>query len=81
MKDRIFIDSYAVTRVFKSMHLKKVTGPDNMSTFLLKKFAEELTPAWHQLFQLSTDKRTIPLDLKKVHDNSSPEKSMSSGGQ
>ena len=53
VKDRIFIDPYAVTKVFKSMHLKKATGPDNMSSFLLKTFAEELTLTWHQLFQLS----------------------------
>lgn len=31
-----------------------------MSAFLLKTFAEELTPAWHQLFQLSVDTHTVP---------------------
>lgn len=65
VKDRIFIDPHAVTKVFKSMYLKKATGPDNMSTFLLKTFAEELTPVWHQLFQLSIDKHVVPEIWKK----------------
>ncbi len=65
VKDRILIDPLAVTKVFKSMHLKKVTGPDNISTFLLKTFAEELTPAWHQLFQLSINTQVVPEIWKK----------------
>lgn len=36
-----------------------------MSTFLLKTFAEELTPAWQQLFQLSIDTQTVPEIWKK----------------
>lgn len=49
---RIWIDPQSVTQVFKSRHTNKAAGPDNISVFLLKTFAEELTPVWHQLFQL-----------------------------
>ena len=62
--DRIIIDPGSVTKVFKSMNTNKATGPDGMGAFLLKTCAEELTPAWHRLFQVSIDTHTVP-DLWK----------------
>lgn len=62
---RILIHSEDVTRVLKTQCSSKATGPDDMSCFLLKTFAEELTPAWQRLFQLSIDTYTIPELWKK----------------
>ena len=42
--DRIIIDPGSVTKVFKTMHTNKATGPDGMCAFLLKTCADELTP-------------------------------------
>jgi len=39
-------------------------GSDGMSCFLIKTFAEELTPAWHSLFQISFDLHRV-LELWK----------------
>lgn len=50
LNNRVLIDSYGVTKTFKSMHVSN--RAKNMSTFLLKTFADELTEAWQQLFQL-----------------------------
>lgn len=36
-----------------------------MTTVLLKTFAEELTPAWHSLLQLSVDLHIVPELWKK----------------
>ena len=47
------------------MQTNKATGPDGMCAFLLKTCAEELTPAWHRLFQLSLDTCTVPEIWKK----------------
>lgn len=63
--DRILIDSQTVIKNFKAIKTSKATGPDNMSAFLLKTFAEELSPAWHKLFQLSIDTQTVPVLWKK----------------
>lgn len=63
--DRILIDAQTVTKIFRTMRTNKATGPDNMSAFLLKTFAEELTPAWHKLFQLSVDTSTVPVRWKQ----------------
>ena len=49
------VDPEVITRVFKITCFNKATGPDGMSAFLIKPFAEELPPAWHPLFQLSID--------------------------
>lgn len=54
-----------VTKVFKSLCSSKAMGPDGITCFLLKTFAEELTPAWHRLFQLSVDTHTVPKLWKK----------------
>ncbi len=63
--DRILIEPHAVTKVFKTIHTNKATGPDNMSVFVLRTFAEELPPAWHKLFQFSIDTHTVPVLWKK----------------
>ena len=64
-RDRIVLEPHTVTKVFKSIQSNKATGPDNMSAFLLKTFAEELSPVWHKLYQLSIDTHTVPNLWKK----------------
>lgn len=53
IKHRIVTEPRDVINVFKKLHIKKASGPDGISTLLLKTFAEELTPAWSPLFQRS----------------------------
>ncbi len=36
-----------------------------MSVFVLRTFAEELSPAWHKLFQFSIDTHTVPVLWEK----------------
>lgn len=56
---------HSVNKVFESMNVKKAEGPDNLSAFFLKTFADELSPVWHLLFQLPIDTHTVPELLKK----------------
>lgn len=44
VQNRIWMDQQSATLVFKSILTNKATGSDNMSAFLLKTFAEEVTP-------------------------------------
>lgn len=37
---RIMFDPHSVNRLFESMNVKKVEGPDNLSAFFLKTFAD-----------------------------------------
>lgn len=60
IQDRIVIDTSALVKVFKKSHTKKASGLDSISALLLKTFADELTPVWSHLFQLSVDTGTIP---------------------
>ena len=64
-RDRIVLELHFVTKIFKGIQTNKVTGPDNLSAFFLKNFADELSPVWHKLFQLSIDTFTVPNLWKK----------------
>lgn len=57
---RIEIQLETVVKTFKCIYTKKATGPDGLSAFILKSFADELSPAWQKLFQLSVDSYSIP---------------------
>lgn len=63
--DKLQIEPNVVTRAFKGMRTKKAIGPDGISAFLLKMFVEELTLAWHPLFQLAVDIHMVALLWKK----------------
>ena len=65
-KHKIVIEPRDVANVFKTLNIKKASGPDCISALLLKSFAEELTPAWSPLFQLSVDSGCIPDIWKKA---------------
>ncbi|KAF7644165.1 hypothetical protein LDENG_00226570 [Lucifuga dentata] len=60
------MDVPTVSKVFGKLHTRKATGPDGISAFLLKTFAEELSPAWCPLYQLSIDLGSIPTIWKRA---------------
>ena len=72
--DRLEIDVDVVTIVFQHVCCRKATGPDGISAFLLKTFAEELAPAWCPIFQLSVDSQWVSILWKTSHINSVPNK-------
>ncbi len=43
LQDKIIFQSSTAARVFKSVHIKKASGPDGISPYL-KTFADELSP-------------------------------------
>lgn len=63
--ERILIDLDFVIKVFKRLPSNKATGPDGLSAFLLRTCADELSPVWQALFQLSVDQHTVPKIWKK----------------
>ncbi|KAK0141045.1 RNA-directed DNA polymerase from mobile element jockey [Merluccius polli] len=63
--DIIEIDLETVIKTFKTIQTKKATGPDGLSAFILKSFAQELSPVWVKLFQFSMDTYTVPRLWKK----------------
>lgn len=44
----MLIDPCTVAKDFKTIDIKKARGPDGMSAFLLRRFAEEVTSAMAQ---------------------------------
>lgn len=64
--DRIYFDHVTVNKVFKQVSVNKATGPDDISLFLLKTFADELTQAWRPIFQRSVDTHTVPSLWKRA---------------
>ena len=70
--DRLEIDVDGVTKVFQHVCSRKATGPDGIPAFLLKTFAEELTPAWCPIFQLSVDSHRVPILWKTSYITSVP---------
>ena len=72
--DRLEIDVDVVTNVFPNVCNRKATGPDGISAFLLKTFAEELAPAWCPIFQLSVDSHRVPILWKTSDINPVPKK-------
>lgn len=54
-----------VVKVFKGLDIKKATWPDGLSASILKTFAEELAPAWVDIFQRSINLHIIPAIWKK----------------
>ncbi len=79
ISDRILIEPHAVTTVFKTIHTSKATGPDNMSRFVLRTFAEELSPAWYKSFQFPIDTHVLVL-WKKICYHPGTQKGVPSGG-
>ena len=68
------IDIDVVTKVFQHVCSRKANGPDGISAFLLKTFAEELEPAWCPIFQLSFDSHRVPILRKTSYITPVPKK-------
>lgn len=69
------VDPFKIKALFNQVCKRKSTGPDGISTFLLKMFAEELTPAWCPIFQTSIDLLKVPAIWKKATIIPIPKKS------
>ena len=72
--DRLEIDVDVVTKVFQHVCSRKATGPDGISVFLLKTFAEELALAWCPILQLSVDSNRVPILWKTTYITPVPKK-------
>ena len=72
--DRLEIYVDVVTKAFQHVYSRKATGPDGISAFLLKTFAEELAPAWCPIFQLSVDSHRVPIVWKTSYITPVPKK-------
>ena len=74
------ITTQGVAKLLKDLDIHKATGPDNISTHLLKELNLELAPGLALIFQASLHQCRLPLDLKianvvpiyKKGDHSSP---------
>ena len=72
--DSLEIDVDVVTKVFQHVCSRKATGPDVISAFLLKTFAEELAPAWCPIFQFSVDSHRVLILWKTSYITPVPKK-------
>ncbi len=71
--DRIDLTVEQVRSTFQQLNQRKATGPDNLSAFILNKFADELAPVWQPIFQMSLDTHVIP-DMWKTSNVIPPPK-------
>lgn len=51
---RIDISVKQVRNIFKRLNQRKARGPDNLSAYMLKTFADELAPAWQHIYKCSS---------------------------
>ena len=68
--DRLEIYVDVVTKVFQYICSRKATGPDGISAFVLKTFAEELAPAWCPIFH----NHSVPILWKTSYITPVPKK-------
>lgn len=58
----IIINQEGVAKLLRDLHPKKASGPDNITTALLKNCADTLAPALTLIFQKSLDSGDLPKD-------------------
>ena len=64
---RITVTLAGVAKLLSSLNPKKAIGPDQVPTFLLKDYAEELAPILQVIFQQSLDTGMVPADWKRAN--------------
>ena len=64
---KINIRSRGVDKLLKNLNPHKATGPDGISSRLLKELHEELAPALAYIFQMSADSGQVPNDWRTAH--------------
>ena len=63
----IVVGQNGVEKLLKNLNAHKATGPDSISTRLLKELATELAPALTFIFQTSLDSGIVPHDWRMAH--------------
>ena len=64
--DKIIVTENGVAKLLKNLKIHKASGPDGLSTRLLKELANELAPIFTALFQTSLSEGTLPSEWKKA---------------
>lgn len=64
MKD---ISVEQVRNIFIRLNQRKATGPDNLSAYMMKTFADELAPVWQPTYKCSLNVGSIPLMWRTSH--------------
>ena len=60
------VQEHEVRKLFKQQSSRKAAGPDNVSTSALKHCANELTPAFTDLFNTSLHQHTVSVYFEAV---------------
>ncbi len=63
----IHITTEGVCKLLRKLNPKKATGPDMISTRILRDFADVLAPALTKIFQQSMDTGVVPKDWKQAN--------------
>ena len=64
--EKLLIDANQINYYFKHICPRKSAGPDGISAYILKNFADELTPVWLPIFQQSLDTGIVPSLWKRA---------------
>ena len=65
--DSILFNAKGVHKQLSRLNSRKATGPDNISTAILRLAADELAPVLTRLYQFSHDQGTVPQDWRDAH--------------
>ena len=65
--DNIVFNTRGVHKQLSQLNTRKATGPDNISTAILRLAADELAPVLTKLYQFSHDQGTVPQDWRDAH--------------
>ena len=65
--DSILFNAKGVHKQLSQLNSRKATGPDNISTAILRLAADELAPVLTRLYQFSHDQGTVPEDWRDAH--------------
>ena len=65
--DSILFSTKGVHKQLSQLNSRKATGPDNISTAILRLAADELAPVLTRLYPFSHDQGTVPQDWRDAH--------------
>ena len=65
--DNIVFNTRGVHKQLSQLNTRKATGPDNISTAILRLAAVELAPVLTKLYQFSHDQGTVPQDWRDAY--------------
>ena len=65
--DSILFNTKGVHKQLSQLNSRKATGPDNISTAILRMAADELATVLTRLYQFSHDQGTVPQEWRDAH--------------